>query len=320
MWGDEKCKKKCEKKNLARCLNYQVTLGKLKRDNERKFKYTLVERKHRTKSEVNPSAPISKCFSKTPSNYNTHMPTSSSCIFNQNRNEEVDIKPKLNSSGYIFPINSYTQITSCNNLKMKNLSSITGNISRTNSTSGNSKLFCKQENEQNFSSNDSMENSAANNNSNSTSPDFLFGNNSTPQRVKKEINITSCYFGSSITLSPPTQDSPMLSSHKGSFDGSSVNNARNFIRQNSNGCSAYSPQSADGNLSSPMNSECGESCNAADQIANLSLNSPSQNLEQTELSRCFQNKRSNDEWADTISVLTRLDPKHANILKWGVLH
>lgn len=292
MWGDEKCKKKCEKKNLARCLNYQVTLGKLKRD-ERKFMYTLVDRKHRAKSEVNPS-------SLTNNNFNTHMPTSSSCIFDQNRNEEVDIKPKLNSSGHILPINSYTQITSCNNLKMKNLSSITGNMSKTNSISGNSKLFCKQENKQKYSGNDSMKNNA----DNRKSPDFRFGNNSTPQRVKKERNVTSCYFGSSI--------------HNGSFDGSNVNNARNFMRQNSNGYSAYSPPSADGNLS--MNSDSGESFTATDQIANLSLNSPSQNLDQTELSRCFQFKRSNDEWADTISVLTRLDPKHANILKWGVPH
>ena len=291
MWGDEKCKKKCEKKNLARCLNYQVTLGKLKRD-ERKFMYTLVDRKHRAKSEVNPS-------SLTNNNFNTHMPTSSSCIFDQNRNEEVDIKPKLNSSGHILPINSYTQITSCN-LKMKNLSSITGNMSKTNSISGNSKLFCKQENKQKYSGNDSMKNNA----DNRKSPDFRFGNNSTPQRVKKERNVTSCYFGSSI--------------HNGSFDGSNVNNARNFMRQNSNGYSAYSPPSADGNLS--MNSDSGESFTATDQIANLSLNSPSQNLDQTELSRCFQFKRSNDEWADTISVLTRLDPKHANILKWGVPH
>ena len=292
MWGDEKCKKKCEKKNLARCLNYQVTLGKLKRD-ERKFMYTLVDRKHRAKSEVNPS-------SLTNNNFNTHMPTSSSCIFDQNRNEEVDIKPKLNSSGHILPINSYTQITSFNNLKMKNLSSITGNVSKTNSISGNSKLFCKQENKQKYSGNDSMKNNA----DNRKSPDFRFGNNSTPQRVKKERNVTSCYFGSSI--------------HNGSFDGSNVNNARNFMRQNSNGYSAYSPPSADGNLS--MNSDSGESFTATDQIANLSLNSPSQNLDQTELSRCFQFKRSNDEWADTISVLTRLDPKHANILKWGVPH
>ena len=292
MWGDEKCKKKCEKKNLARCLNYQVTLGKLKRD-ERKFMYTLVDRKHRAKSEVNPS-------SLTNNNFNTHMPTSSSCIFDQNRNEEVDIKPQLNSSGHILPINSYTQITSCDNLKMKNLSSITGNMSKTNSISGNSKLFCKQENKQKYSGNDS------------------FGNNSTPQRVKKERNVTSCYFGSSITLPPPTPESTNLSSHNGSFDGSCVNNARNFMRQNSNGYSAYSPPSADGNLS--MNSDSGESFTATDQIANLSLNSPSQNLDQTELSRCFQFKRSNDEWADTISVLTRLDPKHANILKWGVPH
>lgn len=292
MWGDEKCKKKCEKKNLARCLNYQVTLGKLKRD-ERKFMYTLVDRKHRAKSEVNPS-------SLTNNNFNTHMPTSSSCIFDQNRNEEVDIKPKLNSSGHILPINSYTQITSFNNLKMKNLSSITGNMSKTNSISGNSKLFCKQENKQKYSGNDSMKNNA----DNRKSPDFRFGNNSTPQRVKKERNVTSCYFGSSI--------------HNGSFDGSNVNNARNFMRQNSNGYSAYSPPSADGNLS--MNSDSGESFTATDQIANLSLNSPSQNLDQTELSRCFQFKRSNDEWADTISVLTRLDPKHANILKWGVPH
>lgn len=292
MWGDEKCKKKCEKKNLARCLNYQVTLGKLKRD-ERKFMYTLVDRKHRAKSEVNPS-------SLTNNNFNTHMPTSSSCIFDQNRNEEVDIKPKLNSSGHILPVNSYTQITSCNNLKMKNLSSITGNMSKTNSISGNSKLFCKQENKQKYSGNDSMKNNA----DNRKSPDFRFGNNSTPQRVKKERNVTSCYFGSSI--------------HNGSFDGSNVNNARNFMRQNSNGYSAYSPPSADGNLS--MNSDSGESFTATDQIANLSLNSPSQNLDQTELSRCFQFKRSNDEWADTISVLTRLDPKHANILKWGVPH
>lgn len=292
MWGDEKCKKKCEKKNLARCLNYQVTLGKLKRD-ERKFMYTLVDRKHRAKSEVNPS-------SLTNNNFNTHMPTSSSCIFDQNRNEEVDIKPKLNSSGHILPINSYTQITSCKNLKMKNLSSITGNMSKTNSISGNSKLFCKQENKQKYSGNDSMKNNA----DNRKSPDFRFGNNSTPQRVKKERNVTSCYFGSSI--------------HNGSFDGSNVNNARNFMRQNSNGYSAYSPPSADGNLS--MNSDSGESFTATDQIANLSLNSPSQNLDQTELSRCFQFKRSNDEWADTISVLTRLDPKHANILKWGVPH
>ena len=276
MWGDEKCKKKCEKKNLARCLNYQVTLGNLKRDNERKFKYTLVNRKHRTKPEVNPSSLTKKCFSKTSSNFNTHMPTSSSCIFDQNRNEEVDIKPKLNSSGHILQINSYTQITSCNNLKMKNLSSITGNMSK--------------------------------------------ANNSTPQRVKKERNVTSCYFGSSITLQPPTPESPVLSSHNGSFDGSSVNNARNFMRQNSNGYSAYSPPSADGNLPSPVSSDSGESFTATDQIANLSLNSPSQNLDQTKLSRCFQNKRSNDEWADTISVLTRLDPKHANILKWGVPH
>ena len=286
MWGDEKCKKKCEKKNLARCLNYQVTLGKLKRDNEGRFKYILVDRKHRAKSEMNPSSLTNKCFSETTSNFNTHMPTSSSCIFDQNRNEEVDIKPQLNSSGHILPINSYTQITSCNNLKMKNLSSITGNMSKTNSISGNSKLFCKQENKQKYSGNDS------------------FGNNSTPQRVKKERNVTSCYFGSSI--------------HNGSFDGSNVNNARNFMRQNSNGYSAYSPPSADGNLS--MNSDSGESFTATDQIANLSLNSPSQNLDQTELSRCFQFKRSNDEWADTISVLTRLDPKHANILKWGVPH
>ena len=292
MWGDEKCKKKCEKKNLARCLNYQVTLGKLKRD-ERKFMYTLVDRKHRAKSEVNPS-------SLTNNNFNTHMPTSSSCIFDQNRNEEVDIKPKLNSSGHILPINSYTQITSFNNLKMKNLSSITGNVSKTNSISGNSKLFCKQENKQKYSGNDSMKNNA----DNRKSPDFRFGNNSTPQRVKKERNVTSCYFGSSI--------------HNGSFDGSNVNNARHFMRQNSNGYSAYSPPSADGNLS--MNSDSGESFTATDQIANLSLNSPSQNLDQTELSRCFQFKRSNDEWADTISVLTRLDPKHANILKWGVPH
>ena len=292
MWGDEKCKKKCEKKNLARCLNYQVTLGKLKRD-ERKFMYTLVDRKHRAKSEVNPS-------SLTNNNFNTHMPTSSSCIFDQNRNEEVDIKPKLNSSGHILPINAYTQITSCNNLKMKNLSSITGNMSKTNSISGNSKLFCKQENKQKYSGNDSMKNNA----DNRKSPDFRFGNNSTPQRVKKERNVTSCYFGSSI--------------HNRSFDGSNVNNARNFMRQNSNGYSAYSPPSADGNLS--MNSDSGESFTATDQIANLSLNSPSQNLDQTELSRCFQFKRSNDEWADTISVLTRLDPKHANILKWGVPH
>lgn len=292
MWGDEKCKKKCEKKNLARCLNYQVTLGKLKRD-ERKFMYTLVDRKHRAKSEVNPS-------SLTNNNFNTHMPTSSSCIFDQNRNEEVDIKPKLNSSGHILPINSYTQITSCNNLKMKNLSSITRNMSKTNSISGNSKLFCKQENKQKYSGNDSMKNNA----DNRKSPDFRFGNNSTPQRVKKERNVTSCYFGSSI--------------HNGSFDSSNVNNARNFMRQNSNGYSAYSPPSADGNLS--MNSDSGESFTATDQIANLSLNSPSQNLDQTELSRCFQFKRSNDEWADTISVLTRLDPKHANILKWGVPH
>ena len=292
MWGDEKCKKKCEKKNLARCLNYQVTLGKLKRD-ERKFMYTLVDRKHRAKSEVNPS-------SLTNNNFNTHMPTSSSCIFDQNRNEEVDIKPKLNSSGHILPINSYTQITSFNNLKMKNLSSITGNMSKTNSISGNSKLFCKQENKQKYSGNDSMKNNA----DNRKSPDFRFGNNSTPQRVKKERNVTSCYFGSSI--------------HNRSFDGSNVNNARNFMRQNSNGYSAYSPPSADGNLS--MNSDSGESFTATDQIANLSLNSPSQNLDQTELSRCFQFKRSNDEWADTISVLTRLDPKHANILKWGVPH
>lgn len=293
MWGDEKCKKKCEKKNLARCLNYQVTLGKLKRDNEGRFKYILVDRKHRAKSEVNPS-------SLTNNNFNTHMPTSSSCIFDQNRNEEVDIKPQLNSSGHILPINSYTQITSCDNLKMKNLSSITGNMSKTNSISGNSKLFCKQENKQKYSGNDS------------------FGNNSTPQRVKKERNVTSCYFGSSITLPPPTPESTNLSSHNGSFDGSCVNNARNFMRQNSNGYSAYSPPSADGNLS--MNSDSGESFTATDQIANLSLNSPSQNLDQTELSRCFQFKRSNDEWADTISVLTRLDPKHANILKWGVPH
>ena len=294
MWGDEKCKKKCEKKNLARCLNYQVTLGKLKRD-ERKFMYTLVDRKHRAKSEVNPS-------SLTNNNFNTHMPTSSSCIFDQNRNEEVDIKPKLNSSGHILPVNSYTQITSCKNLKMKNLSSITGNMSKTNSISGNSKLFCKQENKQKYSGNDS------------------FGNNSTPQRVKKERNVTSCYFGSSITLPPPTPESTNLSSHNGSFDGSCVNNARNFMRQNSNGYSAYSPPSADGNLCSPLTSDSGESFTATDQIANLSLNSPSQNLDQTELSRCFQIKRSNDEWADTISVLTRLDPKHANILKWGVPH
>ena len=293
MWGDEKCKKKCEKKNLARCLNYQVTLGKLKRDTERKFKYTLVDRKHRAKSEVNPS-------SLTNNNFNTHMATSSSCIFDQNRNEEVDVKPKLNTSGHILPVNSYTQITSCNNLKMKNLSSITGNMSKTNSISGNSKLFCKQENKQKYSGNDSMKNNA----DNRKSPDFRFGNNSTPQRVKKERNVTSCYFGSSI--------------HNGSFDGSNVNNARNFMRQNSNGYSAYSPPSADGNLS--MNSDSGESFTATDQIANLSLNSPSQNLDQTELSRCFQFKRSNDEWADTISVLTRLDPKHANILKWGVPH
>lgn len=276
MWGDEKCKKKCEKKNLARCLNYQVTLGNLKRDNERKFKYTLVNRKHRTKPEVNPSSLTKKCFSKTSSNFNTHMPTSSSCIFDQNRNEEVDIKPKLNSSGHILQINSYNQITSCNNLKMKNLSSITGNMSK--------------------------------------------ANNSTPQRVKKERNVTSCYFGSSITLPPPTPESTNLSSHNGSFDGSCVNNARNFMRQNSNGYSAYSPPSADGNLCSPLTSDSGESFTATDQIANLSLNSPSQNLDQTELSRCFQIKRSNDEWADTISVLTRLDPKHANILKWGVPH
>ena len=276
MWGDEKCKKKCEKKNLARCLNYQVTLGNLKRDNERKFKYTLVNRKHRTKPEVNPSSLTKKCFSKTSSNFNTHMPTSSSCIFDQNRNEEVDIKPKLNSSGHILQINSYNQITSCNNLKMKNLSSITGNMSK--------------------------------------------ANNSTPQRVKKERNVTSCYFGSSITLPPPTPESTNLSSHNGSFDGSCVNNARNFMRQNSNGYSAYSPPSADGNLPSPVSSDSGESFTATDQIANLSLNSPSQNLDQTKLSRCFQNKRSNDEWADTISVLTRLDPKHANILKWGVPH
>ena len=228
------------------------------------------------------------------------MPTSSSCIFDQNRNEEVDIKPQLNSSGHILPINSYSQITSCHNLKMKNLSSITGNMSKTNSISGNSKLFCKQENKQKYSGNDSMKNNA----DNRKSPDFRFGNNSTPQRVKKERNVTSCYFGSSI--------------HNGSFDGSNVNNARNFMRQNSNGYSAYSPPSADGNLS--MNSDSGESFTATDQIANLSLNSPSQNLDQTELSRCFQFKRSNDEWADTISVLTRLDPKHANILKWGVPH
>ena len=295
MWGDEKCKKKCEKKNLARCLNYQVTLGKLKRDTERKFKYTLVDRKHRAKSEVNPS-------SLTNNNFNTHMATSSSCIFDQNRNEEVDVKPKLNTSGHILPVNSYTQITSCNNLKMKNLSSITGNMSKTNSISGNSKLFCKQENKQKYSGNDSMKNNA----DNRKSPDFRFGNNSTPQRVKKERNVTSCYFGSSI--------------HNGSFDGSNVNNARNFMRQNSNGYSAYSPPSADGNLASPLNSDSGESFTATDQIANLSLNSPSQNLDQTELSRCFQFKRSNDEWADTISVLTRLDPKHANILKWGVPH
>ena len=281
MWGDEKCKKKCEKKNLARCLNYQVTLGKLKRDTERKFKYTLVDRKHRAKSEVNPS-------SLTNNNFNTHMATSSSCIFDQNRNEEVDVKPKLNTSGHILPINSYSQITSCNNLKMKNLSSITGNMSKTNSISGNSKLFCKQENKQKYSGNDS------------------FGNNSTPQRVKKERNVTSCYFGSSI--------------HNGPFDGSNVNKARNFMRQNSNGYSAYSPPSADGNLCSPLTSDSGESFTATDQIANLSLNSPSQNLDQTELSRCFQIKQSNDEWADTISVLTRLDPKHANILKWGVPH
>ena len=295
MWGDEKCKKKCEKKNLARCLNYQVTLGKLKRDTERKFRYTLVDRKHRAKSEVNPS-------SLTNNNFNTHMATSSSCIFDQNRNEEVDVKPKLNTSGHILQINSYTQITSCNNLKMKNLSSITGNMSKPNSISGNSKLFCKQENKQKYSGNDSMKNSA----DNSKSPDLRFGNNSTPQRVKKERNVTSCYFGSSI--------------YNGSFDGSSVNNARNFMRQNSNGYSAYSPPSADGNLASPLNSDSGESFTATDQIANLSLNSPSQNLDQTELSRCFQIKQSNDEWADTISVLTRLDPKHANILKWGVPH
>ena len=175
-------------------------------------------------------------------------------------------------------------------------------MSKTNSISGNSKLFCKQENKQKYSGNDS------------------FGNNSTPQRVKKERNVTSCYFGSSITLQPPTPESPVLSSHNGSFDGSSVNNARNFMRQNSNGYSAYSPPSADGNLCSPLTSDSGESFTATDQIANLSLNSPSQNLDQTKLSRCFQNKRSNDEWADTISVLTRLDPKHANILKWGVPH
>ena len=302
MWGDEKCKKKCEKKNLARCLNYQVTLGKLKRDNEGRFKYILVDRKHRAKSEMNPSSLTNKCFSETTSNFNTHMPTSSSCIFDQNRNEEVDIKPKLNSSGHILPINSYTQITSFNNLKMKNLSSITGNVSKTNSISGNSKLFCKQENKQKYSGNDSMKNNA----DNRKSPDFRFGNNSTPQRVKKERNVTSCYFGSSI--------------HNGSFDGSNVNNARHFMRQNSNGYSAYSPPSADGNLCSPLTSDSGESFTATDQIANLSLNSPSQNLDQTELSRCFQIKRSNDEWADTISVLTRLDPKHANILKWGVPH
>ena len=319
MWGNEKCKKKCEKKNLARCLNYQVTLGKLKRDNERKFKYTLVEKKHRTKSELNPSAPIYKCFSKAASNYNTDISTSSSCIFNQNTNEEEDIKPKLNSSGHILPINSYTQITSCN-LKMKNLSSITGNMSKTNSISGNSKLFCKQENKQDFSNKYSMHSSEAKINNNNASPDFLFLNNSTPQRVKKEINITSCYFGPSISFSPPTPDSPISSSHKGSFDGSSVNNARNFRRQNSNGCSAYSPQSTDGNLSSPMNSESGESFIAADQIANLSLNSPSQNFDQTELSQCFQNRQNNDEWADTISVLTRLDPEHAKILTLGVRH
>ena len=46
MWGEERCKK-IEKKHLLRCLNYQVHLGKLKRDNERKFKYILLDKINR---------------------------------------------------------------------------------------------------------------------------------------------------------------------------------------------------------------------------------------------------------------------------------
>ena len=47
MWGEEKSKKKCAKKNLSRCLNYQITIGRLKRNCKRRFRYIFVDKESR---------------------------------------------------------------------------------------------------------------------------------------------------------------------------------------------------------------------------------------------------------------------------------
>lgn len=46
MWGEEKSKK-CAKKNLSRCLNYQITIGRLKRNCKRRFRYIFVDKESR---------------------------------------------------------------------------------------------------------------------------------------------------------------------------------------------------------------------------------------------------------------------------------
>lgn len=50
LWGEEKSKK-CAKKNLSRCLNYQITIGRLKRNCKRRFRYIFVNKESREKCQ-----------------------------------------------------------------------------------------------------------------------------------------------------------------------------------------------------------------------------------------------------------------------------
>ena len=55
MWGEEKKKEKMTKKKLYRSLTYQVNLGKLTRDADMKFKYKVVGKIDRQKSQAKTS-------------------------------------------------------------------------------------------------------------------------------------------------------------------------------------------------------------------------------------------------------------------------
>ena len=109
MWGEEKKKEKMTKKKLYRSLTYQVNLGKLSRDADMKFKYKVVGKIDRQKSQVKMSGADleyihsnSDSLASTPSTNATY-----SELFNQANFKENTNSPNLTHS---VPIHSPTAI------------------------------------------------------------------------------------------------------------------------------------------------------------------------------------------------------------------